>query len=226
MARASELFSEEQRKQVEQAVGEAESKTSCEIVPVVVTSSGRYERSEDLVGLLFALAAAILVWVILPRESSTVGTWGDGMPFIIELLVLVIALVLAFILGAFVGNRITWVKRLFTPEKQMREEVYSRAREVFFDKRVHHTEDGTGLLVFLSLMEHQAVVLGDQTVLDKKGQSFLDELCKKLIDAIHASSMTESLCAVIIEAGNQLSEPLPQSGDVKNELPNALILLD
>ena len=43
MQRASDLFTEEQRKQVEKAVVEAEAKTSCEVVPVVATASGRYD---------------------------------------------------------------------------------------------------------------------------------------------------------------------------------------
>ena len=44
-------FSDEQRRAVAQAVAEAEGKTSAEIVPVVATASGRYDRAEDIVGL-------------------------------------------------------------------------------------------------------------------------------------------------------------------------------
>ncbi len=49
MKRASKLFDIEQRQRIEQAVVEAESKSSCEIVPVVATSSGRYDRPEDII---------------------------------------------------------------------------------------------------------------------------------------------------------------------------------
>ena len=76
MQRASEFLNEEQRKQIEKAVVEAETLTSCEIVPVVATSSGRYDRAEDMVGLWLAVLAAAIVWWFFPRQPSEPGSWG------------------------------------------------------------------------------------------------------------------------------------------------------
>jgi uncharacterized membrane protein len=59
MRRATDLFDQQQRKQVAQAVVEAEANTSCEIVPVVATVSGRYDRPEDIIGLWLAVIAAV-----------------------------------------------------------------------------------------------------------------------------------------------------------------------
>ena len=50
MQRAANFFNAEQRQQITRAVAQAESGTSCEIVPVVATVSGRYARPEDMVG--------------------------------------------------------------------------------------------------------------------------------------------------------------------------------
>ena len=58
MQQASTLFNEEQQQQVERAVQAAEGLTSCEVVPVVATASGRYDRPEDIVGLWLATLAA------------------------------------------------------------------------------------------------------------------------------------------------------------------------
>ena len=76
MQRAANLFSEEQRKQVEQAVIDAEAKTSAEIVPVVATASGRYDRAEDIIGLWLATIAAVAVWLLFPRKAIESGSWG------------------------------------------------------------------------------------------------------------------------------------------------------
>ena len=225
MQRVSDLFNEEQRKQVEKAVMEAEAKTSCEIVPVVATASGRYDRPEDMIGLWMAIFAAITVWLIFPRQSNESGSW-DGMPFYVGLLTMVASVLVAFIAGAVAGSRFGWLRRLFTPRKQMLDEVSARAREIFFDKRVHHTSGATGMLIYVSLFEHMAVVLGDQEVLDKLGQTSLDRLCQQLTEGLHQGDSTDAICSVIAEAGKQLSGPLPRAeGDV-NELHDTLVLID
>jgi len=225
MQRASDLFNEEQRKQVEKAIVEAEAKTSCEIVPVVATASGRYDRPEDMIGLWLAVLAAITVWLMFPRQSDESGSW-DSMPFYVGLLTMVAGVVVAFIAGALAGSRIGWLRRLFTPRQQMQEEVAARAREIFFDKRVHHTSGATGMLIYVSLFEHMAAVLGDQEVLDKLGQTFLDRLCQQLTEGLHQGNSTDAICSVIAGAGKQLSGQFPRAeGDV-NELQDTLILID
>ncbi len=225
MKKASDLINEEQRRQVERAVVEAEAKTSCEIVPIVATSSGRYDRPEDVVGLWLAVLAAVAVWLFFPRQLDESGSW-DGAPVYVGLLTMVAAIVIAFIAGASIGSRVGWLRRLFTPRKQMLEEVYARARETFFDKRIHHTSGSTGMLIYVSLFEHIAVVLGDQEIQDKLGQTFLDQLCRQLTEGLRQGSSSDAVCSVIAEAGRQLSGPLPRAkGDV-NELRDALVLID
>ena len=225
MQRASDLFNEQQRKQVEKAVVEAEARTSCEVVPVVATASGRYDRAEDIIGLWLAVFAAITVWLIFPRQSNESGSW-DGMPFYVGLLTMVAGVVVAFIAGVVAGNRIGWLRRLFTPRNQMLEEVSARAREIFFDKRVHHTSSATGMLIYISLFEHMAVVLGDQEVLNNLGQTSLDQLCQQLNEGLRQGHSSDAICRVIAEAGRQLSGPLPRANKNVNELPDALILID
>lgn len=225
MKRASDLINEEQRRQVERAIVEAEAKSSCEIVPVVATSSGRYDRAEDMIGLWLAILAAVAVWLILPRQLNESGSW-DSVPIYVGLLAMVVGIVVAFIAGATLGSRIGWLRRLFTPRKQMLEEVSARAREMFFDKRIHHTSGSTGMLIYVSLYEHIAVVLGDQEILDKLGQTFLDQLCRQLTEGLRQADTCDAICSVIAEAGRQLSGPLPRAkGDV-NELHDALVLID
>ena len=225
MKRASDLINEEQRKQVERAVVEAEAKTSCEIVPVVATESGRYDRPEDMIGLWLAILAALTIWLVLPRQLGETGSW-DSLPIYVGLLTMVAGIVVAFIAGASIGSRIGWLRRLFTPRKQMQEEVFARARETFFDKRIHHTSGSAGMLIYVSLFEHIAVVLGDQAILDKLGQAFLDQLCRQLTEGLRHGESSDAICSVIAEAGRQLSGPFPRStGDV-NELHDALVVID
>jgi len=225
MQRASDFFNREQRKNIEEAVVNAEAKTSCEIVPVVATASGRYDRPEDIIGLWFAILAAITVWLMFPRRSDESGRW-DGMPIYVGLLTMVAAVLVAFILGVVAGSRIGWLRRLYTPRNQMLKEVSARAREIFFDKRIHHISGGTGILIYVSLFERMAVVLGDQEVLDKLGQASLDSLCRQLTEGLHQGDSASAMCSVITEAGKQLSVPLPRGEGDNNELQDTLVLID
>ncbi len=225
MQRASQLFNEEQRHLVEQAVVEAEGQTSCEIVPVVATASGRYDRAEDIIGLWLVMVTVVLMW-LLPWQKEDAGSWGAGTPLFLELIALAAAVLIAFIAGAVAGSQIGWLRRLFTPRSQMREEVAAQAREVFFDNRVHHTKGGSGLILYISLFERTAMVLSDEVILDKLGQPFLDQLCRRLTEGMGTTHPGEALSEVIKEAGRQLSNPLPREEDDVNELQDTLILID
>lgn len=226
MKRASKIFSAEQRKQVEKAVAEAESLTSCEIVPVVATASGRYDRAEDIIGLWCTVIAALVIWWAFPNDTADMGSWSVDMPLYLKAVVMVILMVAAFIIGVVAGSRIGWLRRLFTPRRHLREETKLRAREIFFDQRVHHTAGSSGLLVYVSLFERTAVVLGDESILGKLGQPFIDRLCQGLTASLRAAHPTDALCETIAAAGKELAEALPRLEDDQNELKDTLILLD
>ncbi len=225
MQKASQLFTDEQRQTIDQAVAEAESNTSAEIVPVVATASGRYDRAEDIVGLWLAIATAVVLWLWLPGSSDEAGSWS-GVSMVWSIAMLIVGIAAAFILGAVIGSKVGWLRRLFTSRREMSDDVNRRAREVFFDTRIHHTADATGLLLYVSLFEHMAAVIADQEVLEKLGQGALDELCAQLTKGLHAGHPTEAFCGALASAGQRLSAVLPRAEDDVNELADALVVLD
>lgn len=225
MQQASTLFNADQRHRIDQAVAAAEAKTSAEIVPVVATASGRYDRAEDIVGLWLSATATVLLWIFLPRASDEPGSWG-GLPLWLQIVFVVAAMVLAFILGAMFGGRVGWLRRLFASRKEMQDDVAARARAVFFDGRIHHTAGATGILLYVSLFEHMAAVIADQKVTEKLGQSGIDALCSELTAGLHAGDITDALCRSITSAGEKLSAILPRAADDVNELADALVMLD
>jgi putative membrane protein len=108
----------------------------------------------------------------------------------------------------------------------MRDEVWGRSRQVFFDSRVHHTAGRTGLLIYVSLFERMAAVLADEAVTERLGQPALGALRDQPTAALAAQSLADALCATITAAGPRLAAALPREpGDV-NELPDALVVLN
>jgi len=225
MKRPSQVFSSDDRQQISQAVAAAESRTSGEIVAAVAGSSGRYDRAEDIIGLWTGLVAMLATFVMLPSEIPERGSWGET-PRGVQLAALVLAVAVGFILGAVVGSRVGWLRRLFTPRVQMRDEVWARARQVFYDRRVSRTASRSGILLYVSLYERMAAVVADQTVLEKLGQPALDELCRELTSQLRHGKPTAAFCTAIASAGARLAAVLPRASDDVNELGDALVLVD
>ncbi len=225
MQDAHTYFTDEQREKIAEAVAEAEGKTTAEIVPVVATASGRYDRPEDIVGLWVGALFLIAAWFLVPSADSASGSWGFSWAAY-ALPILVVALVAGFILGVAAGSSIGWLRRLFTPDRQMIDEVSARARAVFFDSRVHRTAEGTGILVYLSLYERMAAVIADDTVVEQIGQAAIDELCDALTTGLQDGDAVEAVCATISRAGERLAGVLPCDDENPNELADNLVILD
>jgi putative membrane protein len=225
MRRASSFFTAEQRRQVAEAVARAESRTAAEIVPVVATASGRYERAEDVVGLWFGLALMAATWTLLPRASEESGAW-PALPRWAELLALVVASVVGFLLGVVVANRVARLRRCFSPRAEQHHEVDERAREVFFDRRIGHTTRHTGLLLYVSLFERRAVVLADDAVQQKLGPTVVQELCATLTSELRSTDPATALVRAVDSVGARLAAELPRAADDVDEIPDALVLID
>ena len=225
MQNASSRFSASDRQRINQSVQAAESLTSAEIVPVVATASGRYDRAEDLAGLWLGVLLVIAVSIYWPAEAAESGSWGTS-PVVVQTLKLVGAILGGFLVGAVLCSKNAWLRRLFTPAVQMRVEVHQTARSVFFDNRMHHTQGGGGLLIYISLFERMAVILADRQILEALGQPRLDELCHTLTLQLHQDRLTEALCLTIQAAGEMLQQTLPRSVSDVNELPDSLVMID
>jgi len=224
MKKASQYFTDEEKKEITDAVLKAESLTSAEIVPVAATCSGRYDRAEDIIGVFFGIIAMIVVWSIAPNPDAEIaGSWGDA-PVALFLALSVIG---GFIIGAVIGSRIGWLRKLFTPRSELSVSVKDRAALTFFDQRIHHTSSESGLLFYVSFFERQAVVMGDEKVEKELGSEAIESLCSKFTQSLSNDVRpAEAMIAVINEAGELLSEVLPQSDTEQNELAEALVCID
>jgi putative membrane protein len=224
MARTSEIFSTADRQRVADAIRDAEAATSAEIVPVVARVSGRYDRPEDIVGLWGAGLALAVVWLVFPLPRAVAGDWAVAAPAW-QLVALLTGTFFGFLAGALAGSCFDPLRRLFTPRRQMREEVSARARQVFFDQRVHHTAGGSGVLLYVSLFERMAVVMLDQGILERLGPGRVEEICQAFTQRLRASTPIDALCDTARSLGQQLAPLLPRADDDVNELADALVVL-
>jgi putative membrane protein len=225
MKRASQLFDQQQRQSINMAVAEAESKTSAELVPIVATSSGRYDRPEDIVGLWVGLGAAVIVWAAFPETRMEPGSWGDISPAW-KVAAMLAGVIAGFIAGVALATYVGWLRRLFTPRRQMRDEVEQRARSIFFDNRIHRTAGATGLLIYVSLFERMAAVIADDAVTEKLGRTAISDLCAELTGNLRKGQIAPAICRALQSAAERLGAVLPRAAEDVNELPDALVTID
>lgn len=203
------IFSQSEKQLIEAAVKAAEKGNTGEIVPVVVPASGDYGRVSFRLGLFgFSLAALVTVWM----------HWQY--PFVDYFFLLGI-----LILGGFLGwltGRIPAMIRLFIGEKKMAAEVHEAAFAAFSRNGLHHTKNGTGILIFVSLLEHRVEILADRGIHAKVGDDFWKIEMQKLILGIREKRASETLSEVIRDMGIRLQEHFPAAAGDRNELSDEL----
>ncbi|MGI9014621.1 MAG: TPM domain-containing protein [Phycisphaerales bacterium] len=218
------VVSESQRAAIEAAVVAAEAHTAAEIVPVIATASGRYDRAEDLAGVGLGVLFMIGCWILFQREDATAGDW-NGLPLALPFIWIVVAFLVGFFVGLLLTSRVWFLRRLLTSGRQMREEVAQQARQMFFDQRIHRTRAGSGILIYVSMYERLALVLADESAQEVLGEAGLNQIRDELILAMRGGSVATALCAAIKAAGDRLEGTMPRQEDDRDELPSRLVLL-
>jgi putative membrane protein len=205
--RAEKLFSQAEQERIRQAVMAAESKTSGEIVPMVVTSSARYTEIE-LFGVISGLFLGMLFgWIwhdpweshhlnLLPLIGATVG---------------------------FLVARIPAVKRRLASKTRIAEAVSDRCLAAFTEHGLHYTRDHTGILILVSLLEHRVEVLADRGINEKVPPGTWNEIVGNLTAGLKSGRACEAFCKAVERCGEILATHFPRQADDRDELPNKLV---
>jgi len=225
--------------ELEEAIAAVERGTSAEIVCAVATESGRYDRPEAMVGMLFAVICLLFFNLATQYsgnlvEPTPVGGerggvavgWADAEALHFSSQVL--ALVLGFVLGNLAGSYCAPLRRLLTRRRCMEREVARSAAFVFAQQRIASTRDAGGLLLFVSLYERKFVALADAGVVAATGQEFLDGLRDQGVAALRSGKADQALIEAVQSAGQVLGDKLPaESGPAEedNELSNHVIMI-
>lgn len=210
----SNLFSSADRERIEQTVKEAETQTSGEIIPYAVETSDGYEvalwRSGVTVGGL-----TLLVFVLIHNFSAS---WEA-----LELMQVALGTIAAALSGVAGANYLNAVKRFFAGNTLMERRVAQRAAEAFLAEEVFNTRDRTGILMFLSLMEHKVIVLGDSGINAKVQKAEWEEIVQMIVNGMRAGKPTDGLIEAIRQCGVLLhKQGVGIRADDSDELGNKL----
>lgn len=190
------IFDEAARRRVADAVARAEALSRGQIVPVVVEKSDPYPEVRWR-GAFLAAALATLA-VLAARAPLTLA----------ELPLVQLA---AGAVGALAS---LWdpVERLLAGRRAMDEAVRARAVRAFRENGLHGTAEGTGVLVFASLFEREAVVLGDHGIHARIGDAEWSRAVAALVAGVRRGDPAGGFVDAIALAGARLAEHFPRDG--------------
>ena len=98
------------------------------------------------------------------------------------------------------------------------------AERAFAQHSLSRTRERNGLVIVLSLLEHQVCVLADQPVFELVSAGLWDHVVAEVVTPVKAGDIIGGLCRGIERAGVLLAQYCPpRPGDNSNELPDELI---
>lgn len=221
-------FSEADHALVTAAVAKAERASDGEIVTIVAPRSDAYHD----VGLHYAVLAMLLVPTIgalLPQawidwSLALIFGWNASASFRLLMLLLVVKMAAVFLIVRFAC---AWMplRMALTPASTKTRRVRRRAVELFRAGTEKRTRGRTGILLYLSLLEHRAEIVADEAIHGRVEADVWGEAMAALVDGVKAGRPGEGMALAVERIGAVLAECLPPTLDNPNELPDRLIEL-
>jgi putative membrane protein len=200
---------EEDLRVVRDAIARAERKTVGEILPVVVERSDPHPGANWLAALCCVLVGSALTTAWLPWDSP-------ALVLLSQLAMGAVGFGLAAMLPDF--------KRLFVFSTRATSVAEEQAFQEFYANGLQKTEAATGVLIFVSLLEHRVIVLADEGINAKVDENFWAETDAVILKGIAGGSLRDGLVAGIDRAGDCLAEFFPWVKGDRNEIPDRIII--
>ena len=213
---------------VSAAIAAAEAKTNGEIVAVATPISDPYHD----VGLHWALVPlfAVLAWAAW--RPTALEWWYDFLfggwqaePTLSQLLTLLMVFAaLKFTVTLLI---LKWMplRLALTPGSTKTRRVRRRAVMLFKTGGERRTIGRTGILIYLSMAERRAEIIGDEAITRVTTPETWGEAMAALITEVKAGRPGDGIVAAVERIGDVLAEHFPKSSTDTNEIPDKLIQL-
>ena len=202
------LLTQAQQRQVEEAVTRAEQHTDAEIVTVLASRADDY----SYIPLLWASLIALLV--------PALAHFFIGGIQIYSLLMLQWA---SFVFLCLIF-RIPAITTRLIPPRVRHWRASNLARRQFLEQKLHHTQDRTGVLIFVSEAERYVEILVDEGISRHLDDSDWGSIVNDFVRRVALGHTAEGFIACIDASAELLAQHIPKT-QPRNQLPNRLVML-
>ncbi len=208
------IFTANEKEEIKAAVASLEKESSGELVLYYAKNSDDYVNANwkfsGILAFVFSMATIVLSYFWLLPSYYTPMVIGSTI-----MGVMVIGYAIAFFFP--------YLRFAVTSNSIVSQRVLTKAKDMFLQEQVFNTIDRTGILIYISALEHQVVVIGDQGINEKINPTDWEHIVALVVNGIKSKQMT----AGIIEAIDACKKLLLDNGFIikpedKNELHDAI----
>ena len=221
-------LSEADHGRVSAAIAAAEGSTAGEILAVVTETSDSYHDVALHWSVLVLIA--VLAWAAACPScleyawDLVVGGWHSA-PSMRQLLTFLMILAVAKFTAVLLILKYMPLRLWLTPGATKTRRVRRRALMVFKAAAERRTTGRTGILIYISMGEHRAEIIGDEAITSVTTAETWGEAMADLLRHVREGRVADGMVAAIQDIGVVLSEHFTRSGEDKNEIPDKLIEL-
>ena len=212
---------------VSAAIAEAEAKSDGEIIAISADQSDAY-HDVGLHWAVLAMVAVLAYFAALPQHLVRLHDWVQGWsaePSTRELLTLLLFFALLKFLGVLFLLKWRPLRMLLTPGSTKTRRVRRRAIMLFKTGAERRTVGRTGILIYLSMAEHRAEIVGDEAITHVTTPDTWGEAMTALLAEVKQGKPADGIIAAVGIIGEVLAEHFPKSSEDSNEIPDKLIEL-
>ena len=202
------LLTQQQQQQVADAITRAELHTDAELVTVLAPRADDY----TYIPLLWASLIALVMPALVHFFIGGLGVY----PLLMLQWACFVLLSLIFRLPAITTRLI--------PRRVRHWRAANLARRQFLEQNLHHTEGGTGVLIFVSEAERYVEILVDNGISDRLDNHVWEGIVSDFTRQVAQGRTGEGFVACIEACAQLLKQHVPRT-QARNQLPNRLVLL-
>ena len=198
---------------ISSAIKDAEKRTGGELVLRIDTKSDNYHEAYWKSGALFLVLYLFTVAVM--------RMFRIDIPLLANIFAVLAGAAVSFAAGAFTAIIIPPYRRLIIGREVMRYYADLKAHEAFLHEEVFNTKLRTGILVYLSLFEKTAVILGDSGINAKVKQNEWQAIASSITSGIKLNRKADAIARSMKMCGDLLEKSgvKKETGD-RDELSN------
>lgn len=221
-------LSTDDQARIADAIADAESRTSGEILCTLSTERHRYVEWVLALAALaaFALPAiATLAGFGPTRWAAMLGLWQQGPLDDRQMIELYAGAQAVTLLLATLALWWSPFAQAWAPRGLRQDRVHEIALKQFLARGIHLTAGRTGVLVHVSLEDHVVEIVADEGIYTRVPPDHWGEAAEALLAGVKAGDIAGGFVAAIGRVGDTLAAHFPPGSSNPDELPNQLLIV-